>query len=173
MAVAIKEMTERDLIVGTISDIQDSIQDLTLQIDSMSDELNDKQQRLAAWKKKLEAIDGAPGTTGRRPKGANLRAIKACLENSISGLSASEVRTRTGIPWSSVQRVLAQHSDLFVEVNGLWKLRQRTSRAILSNGAKATTKPMPVIDDHGSDDEIDPFESDDETPEFEVDEEIV
>jgi malate synthase len=171
MAVAIKETSERELIVGTISDIQDSIQELSMTIDSLSDDLNAKQQRLLAWKKKLEVIDGAPGTS-RRPKGANLRAIAACLENAISGLSASEVRTRTGIPWSSVQRVLAQHPDRFVEVSGVWKLRQRISRVIQSNVARAiAAKSLPTVDD-------DPFElepePDDETePEIDNDEESV
>ncbi len=173
MAVAIKETSERELIIGTLSDIEDSIQELTLQIDALTVELDAKHQRLATWRKRLETIDGPAqaGNRRRRPKGENLRAIKACIENAATGLAASEVRTRTGIPWSSVQRVLTQHTELFVEVNGLWKIRQRTPRVALnlSNGPRIA-KPLPVID-HGGDEEVDPFEPDDETPAFDADEE--
>jgi len=130
-----KEPSERDLIVGTIADIQAAIVDLSDTIEAMTDELEAKRSRLAAWKKKLDAIDGARSVE-RRPKGANLATIKTCLEGAPDGLSASDVRTKTGLPWSSVQRVLTQHPDQFVEVGGLWKLRQRTPKT--SSGPQKT-----------------------------------
>lgn len=159
-----KEQTERDLILGTLSDIQDSIRDLAEQIEVMTDELDAKKRRLAAWKKKLEVIDAAR-PAGRRPKGANLKAISACLADAGDGLSASDVRTKTGLAWSSVQRVLTQHPDLFVEVNGLWRLRQRTPKvppapkttAVLTRRAKSA----PIVDagDDEADDSMEPWES--------------
>jgi hypothetical protein len=105
---------ERLLIEGTIVDIEDSV-----------DELKARRGRLAAWKKKLAELENAPVGSGRRRRGENLRMIKSCLEDSVEGLTASEVKTKTGLAWSSVQRVLSQNPALFVEVDGLWKLRQR------------------------------------------------
>ncbi len=128
---------ERDLIVGTISDIEDSVDDLEMRIGMMTDDLKAKQARLALWRKRLADIDGVPITGGptasqrRQPKGANLRAVVACLENAISGLTAAEIRYRTGLAWSSVQRVLSQHNDQFFELNGLWKLRPKSPRPML------------------------------------------
>jgi hypothetical protein len=124
--------SERALIAGTIADIQDSVEDLEMRIEALVDELKAKRERLTAWRTKLEGIDGTPTAPvtlrKRQPKGANLRAIVGCLETTVAGLSASEIRAKTGLAWSSVQRVLAQHTELFIELNGLWKLRQRVAK---------------------------------------------
>jgi hypothetical protein len=130
------ELSEFDLIVGTIEDINGSIEELQDRIDMLVAEHRQKVARLEAWKKKLLALeDRPPAERKRQPKGANLRAIAASLENAIAGLSASEIREKTGLAWSSVQRVLTQHPEVFVETNGLWKLWQRTTKS--ANGIAA------------------------------------
>jgi hypothetical protein len=122
------DKSERDLIVGTIADIEDSLEETEMRLQVLADDARAKRERLGTWKKRLAALDTDTSVHGRRPRGENLRAIKSCLEGTIEGLSASEVRNKTGLAWSSVQRVLAKNPSLFVEVNGLWKLRQRTAK---------------------------------------------
>jgi hypothetical protein len=126
---------ERALIVGTISDMDDSVDDLEMRVAAMIEELKARRERRDAWKRKLAQLDGTPlPHHGRRKRGENLRMIKACLEESEEGLTASEVKTKTGLAWSSVQRVLSKYPQTFVEVDGLWKLIRRTPKIGSLNG---------------------------------------
>jgi len=125
---------ECTLIIGTISDLDDSIDDLEMRVASMIEELKARRERRDAWKKKLAQLNGIPiPQQGRRKRGENLRMIKACLEESEEGLTASEVKTKTGLAWSSVQRVLSKYPD-FIEADGLWKLIRRSPKIGSLNG---------------------------------------
>lgn len=128
------DKAERDLIAGTIADIHDAVTDLRNQIDMMTDELNEKLGRLDQWKKRLAALESSVETkSGRRPRGSNLRAVMACLDDAVSGLSASEIREKTGLAWSSVQRVLSKNANIFVCENNLWRLRKKSKLAVVSS----------------------------------------
>jgi len=121
------EKEERALILGTISDLDDAVFELEMKIDELTEQLEAKKQRLELWRKKLAALGGTPKTERpRRPKGANLRAIIACLETKLSGIAAADIQRETGLPWSSVQATLKRNPELFVysDEKGFWRLRQ-------------------------------------------------
>ena len=111
------------MISETISDLRDSIDELEGRIQFMNEELEAKKKRLEIWKRRLAAlyIQDNLAERRRRPKGENLRAVIATLQNTIAGLAASEIQRKTGLPWSSIQATLKRHPDLFVEVDGLWR----------------------------------------------------
>jgi hypothetical protein len=70
-------------------------------------------------------------------KGANLRAISAYLETKVAGVTQAQIQRETNLAWSSVRNVL-KHGDVFVEENGLWRLRHRPAKtSAIANGAVA------------------------------------
>lgn len=131
---------EATLIRGTIEDIGQSIEHLKLEALRISKELEAKETRLAAWNRRLQQIGGVsvPGTISlRRPRGANLSAITKALQASQTGLGAAEIQKTTGLPWSSVQGSLKRNPELFIEENGLWRLRPESMQIdlVAINGA--------------------------------------
>lgn len=129
-----RDKAERELIAGTISDLRDSIEELESRIQFMSEDLATRRTRLEVWRKRLVALASGEDSADkrRRPKGANLRAVTACLEKTLTGLAASEIQRKTELPWSSIQATLKRNATLFVEESGLWRLRREITR----NGAK-------------------------------------
>lgn len=130
MAVILKvdrSKAERDLIAGTISDLRDSIEEMESRIQYMNEELEAKKKRLETWHRRLSELKAQSGDLSerrRRPKGENLRAVIAALQGAVvSGLAASEIQRKTGLPWSSIQATLKRNPQLFAEGNGLWRLR--------------------------------------------------
>lgn len=132
---------EIELIEATIRDIQYSIDRLQARITEDVQELTARRQRIVKWKERLAQMKGPLAVASesrklRRPKGANLRTVMACVDETIGGASAGEIQRTTALPWSSVQSTLKNHPDLFVEESGLWKLRAEARKSVdtVSNG---------------------------------------
>jgi len=156
------------LITGTLSDLEDSIEELKNRIEYLTDDLHARQERLAIWRRRLAQLaqgSGADPERRRRPKGENLRAVINCLQGAVNGLAASEIQRRTDLAWSSIQATLKRNSDRFVEQDGLWRLRKTTVVAappkgmfakILNNELDLDTvdsgenESMPEFDDEGN-----------------------
>jgi len=120
-----KYKDERQLITGTLSDLEDSIEELENRIEYMTDELKGKKERLATWRNRLARLgQGEDAERHRRPKGENLRAVINCLQGVVNGLATSEIQRRTKLAWSSIQATLKRNPDRFVEQDGLWRLRK-------------------------------------------------
>ncbi len=133
---------EIELIEATIRDIQYSIDRLQARITEDTREVAAKRQRITVWRERLANLKGGSDESIseprklRRPKGANLRTIMACIDEIPGGASAGEIQRKTALAWSSVQSTLKNHPDLFIEESGLWKLRTeaRLSADAVSNG---------------------------------------
>lgn len=125
-------MNDRELIEGTIEDIRQSLAGLRHKHEEIGAEIKAKEGRLIAWEARLSEL-GASGVIAgrhRNPKGANLRSVAGYLAPKIEGVAASQIRTDTGLPWSSIQRTLGKHADVFEEVNGLWRLRPEAAKKL-------------------------------------------
>lgn len=132
-----KYRDERQLITGTLSDLEDSIEELQNRIEYMTDELKAKKERLATWRSRLARLGQDDDVERhRRPKGENLRAVINCLQGTVNGLATSEIQRRTKLAWSSIQATLKRNSDRFIEQDGLWRLRPPPVVAPTSNGAR-------------------------------------
>lgn len=154
---------DRELISNTLSDLQDSIDELEGRIQFMTNELDAKKQRLEIWRRKLMQLTPGPNSMERqrRPKGENLRAVLACLTGSLNGLAASEIQRRTSLPWSSIQATLKRNPNVFIEGNGLWRLRgvSRSNAIFDEDDIVERDEPYDEIDNQSDDDE--PTEVDD------------
>lgn len=132
--------SEYDLIAGTIEDLQESLKMLREHRAELDREIAAREGRLSTWEKKLKDLEptGKSGP-GRRPKGANLRAVAGYLSSRIEGAAPAQIREGTGLPWSSVQSVLTKNADAFEEVDGLWRLKPQMARklgvGVPTNGA--------------------------------------
>jgi len=128
---------DRELIKGTIEDIKQSLVGLRQQHAEIGNEIKAKEDRLVQWASRLNTIGEIVGDrpkAKKNPKGANLRAIAGLLATKVEGVAASQIRTETGLAWSSVQRTLDRNTDVFESVSGgLWRLRPE-ARAILGTG---------------------------------------
>lgn len=116
---------DKELIAGTIEDLRESLEVLRSHMRDLSEEIRRKEERLAAWESRLRALEGSVGAAGSRTraaKGANLRTIASFLSGRLEGETAAKIRQGTGLPWSSVQRVLFKNKDIFTEADGLWRL---------------------------------------------------
>jgi hypothetical protein len=132
MAVSMTSTNERDLIAGTIHDLSESLDILRHRRAELDIEIEAKQQRLAAWEKRLASLAEEPKPErSRRPKGANLRAVTSYLANCVEGVAPAQIREETGLPWSSVQAVLAKNADTFEQVNGLVRLRASNRNGVV------------------------------------------
>ncbi len=122
-------MNEKDLIAGTIEDLKESLGILRDHRDALNHEIEAKEIRLTEWQKRLQGLGAEPGAERpRSPKGANLRSIANVLASRLEGATASEIRSACGLAWSSVQRTLGKHTDIFEQVNGLWRLNAEAKK---------------------------------------------
>lgn len=119
-------INERQLIVDTISDLQDGLRELEERRDMLDWEITQKRERLQAWETKLGILSGEPATEPRRraPRGANLKAILSLLQDPASprqGLTTSEIVAKTHLSFSSVQVALKQGADVVEQVDNFWR----------------------------------------------------
>jgi hypothetical protein len=119
---------EHQLIVDTISDLQDGLNELLEKREMLDWEISKKQERLQAWQTKLGVLSGESDGEPRKraPRGANLKAILGLLQDPASprqGLATSEIVAKTHLSFSSVQVALKQGSEtgLVEQVDNFWR----------------------------------------------------
>jgi len=123
---------EADLIQGTIKDLEAAVEQLQVNRDEILKSLEEKEERLAAWKLKLAqlntAIFSTPlGTRKRRTKGENMREVRGYFENHMDrGCSVTEIAKAVGIPWSSVRKTLKGNPEMFSLKDDLWYMNRQT-----------------------------------------------
>jgi hypothetical protein len=136
---------DRELIEGTISDLNESIVQLEVKRDGLTAEIESKVARRTAWQKRLAQLESdLNGPIGERPprnlKGANLRAIKTYLQNKVTGVTQAQIQRDTNLAWSSVRNVLKDRT-VFVEEEGLWRLRSPVKNPhLVANGAVSNSE---------------------------------
>ncbi len=120
------QIDEHQLIVDTISDLQDGLNELLEKRDMLDWEISKKQERLQAWQAKLGVVSGESAGEPRKraPRGANLKAILNLLQDPASprqGLTTSEIVAKTHLSFSSVQVALKQGADVVEQVDNFWR----------------------------------------------------
>jgi response regulator of citrate/malate metabolism len=123
------QIDEQELIVETINDLQDGLNELVQKRDLLDWEISKKQERLQAWEAKLGVLSGerpAAEPRKRAPRGANLKTILSLLQDPASprqGLTTSEIVAKTHLSFSSVQVALKQGAETEVveQVDNFWR----------------------------------------------------
>lgn len=123
-----RQADERSLIAGTIRDIEGSIERLEADRQDIEVELSEKKRRLSQWRARLADMDresGAVPQRARRRKGENREIIATLLAaNPAHGMTVTRIAEETGLPWSSVRSTFSRHTQTFVEIEGVWFLRE-------------------------------------------------
>jgi hypothetical protein len=123
------ETDEVQLVRETIRDLEEGIESLQEEQEMTGWRIEQKQNRLSAWKGKLRELTGEPATEPqkRSPRGANLRLILDLLRGPQiprAGLSTGEIVSKTQLSFSSVQASLKQGVQTGVitqGVEGFWQ----------------------------------------------------
>ena len=126
------ENREADLIQGTIKDMEAAVALLRANRDETLRALEEKEERLAAWKLRLAQLNTGSvltpsGPRRRRTKGENMREVRSYFENHTDqGCSIAEIAKATGIPWSSVRKTLLGNTENFSLKDDLWYMNRQT-----------------------------------------------
>jgi len=119
----------RQLIEGTISDLDEAIDRLQQEREGIETKIADIQQRREAWRVELRKL-GNGFSASKKPrlrKGEAKRRIVELFEGLAdgAGLSISDVAKGLNISWSSVRNVFKKEGTDFVERDGVWFLNHR------------------------------------------------
>src|SRR5437879_2402519 len=104
---SVKEAAERELIMGTITDIREALEQLTDHRGLIEEEIRAKKARLAAWEAKLAKLPSSDGRMrSRRVKGENFKTVFQLLEK--TPMTIADLARRSQIPPSSVRAILTR-----------------------------------------------------------------
>jgi DNA-binding NarL/FixJ family response regulator len=127
-----------DLIVGTIDDLDETLEQLRIQREMLEERINETLARQNKWKSYLvePKTESHPERNGKlkRPvksrtkkskkrlrKGEALKAIAKLFKNSPgTAYSLPEIANLTGISWSTVRNVMKKPDSGFSEKSGAW-----------------------------------------------------